>query len=96
MSASTGETELAAKRASEYNGRAMSCVARPLWRGGRVVYGSGLENQRGCKPTVGSNPTRSALERSHWLGFVMPDGFLRAAALLPIGEYCGLMCRCRP
>ena len=23
----------------------MSCVARPLWRGGRVVYGSGLENR---------------------------------------------------
>ena len=37
----------------------MPCVARPLWRGGRVVYGSGLENQRGCKPTVGSNPTLS-------------------------------------
>ncbi len=28
--------------------------------GGRVVYGSGLENRRGCKLTVGSNPTPSA------------------------------------
>ena len=31
------------------------------WRGGRVVYGSGLENQRVCKGTVGSNPTLSVL-----------------------------------
>ena len=23
----------------------MPCVARPLWRDGRVVYGSGLENR---------------------------------------------------
>ena len=28
--------------------------------GGRVVYGSGLENRRGFTPTVGSNPTPSA------------------------------------
>src|SRR6185369_9775490 len=32
-----------------------------LRRGGRVVQGSGLENRRGCKPTVGSNPTLSAI-----------------------------------
>ena len=25
----------------------------------RVVYGTGLENQRGCKSSVGSNPTPS-------------------------------------
>ena len=31
-----------------------------LWRGGRVVYGSGLENQRVFTGTVGSNPTLSA------------------------------------
>ncbi len=31
------------------------------WRGGRVVYGSGLENRRACKGTVGSNPTLSAI-----------------------------------
>ncbi len=35
-----------------------------LWRGGRVVYGSGLENQRGCKFTVGSNPTLSVQKPS--------------------------------
>ena len=28
--------------------------------GGRVVECSGLENQRGCKSSVGSNPTPSA------------------------------------
>jgi hypothetical protein len=28
--------------------------------GGRVVEGTGLENRRGVKPTVGSNPTPSA------------------------------------
>ena len=31
------------------------------WRGGRVVYGSGLENQRVFTGTVGSNPTLSVL-----------------------------------
>ncbi len=31
------------------------------WRGGRVVYGSGLENRRTCEGTVGSNPTLSVL-----------------------------------
>ena len=29
------------------------------WKSGRVVYGTGLENQRGCKSSVGSNPTSS-------------------------------------
>jgi hypothetical protein len=29
--------------------------------GGRVVEGSGLENRRTCKRTVGSNPTPSAI-----------------------------------
>src|SRR5579872_5914550 len=29
------------------------------WRGARAVYGSGLENRRACKRTVGSNPTLS-------------------------------------
>ena len=31
------------------------------WRGGRVVYGSGLENQRVFTGTVGSNPTLSVV-----------------------------------
>ena len=31
-----------------------------VWMGGRVVEGSGLENRRTCKRTVGSNPTPSA------------------------------------
>ena len=31
--------------------------------GGRVVEGSGLENRRGCKLSVGSNPTPSATLR---------------------------------
>ena len=30
-------------------------------KSGRVVYGTGLENQRGCKSSVGSNPTSSVL-----------------------------------
>ena len=34
-------------------------VCKHLRKGGRVVYGTGLENQRGCKPSVGSNPTPS-------------------------------------
>ena len=34
--------------------------APSLRKGGRVVYGSGLENQRRLTPTVGSNPTPSA------------------------------------
>ena len=33
--------------------------------GGRAVECTGLENRRGCKPTVGSNPTLSATLR--WL-----------------------------
>ncbi len=36
------------------------------WRGGRVVYGSSLENWRGRKVTVGSNPTLSAILRRPW------------------------------
>ena len=31
-----------------------------IWMGGRVVEGTGLENRRACKRTVGSNPTPSA------------------------------------
>tara|TARA_B100000085_G_scaffold40040_1_gene33224 strand:- start:972 stop:1301 length:330 start_codon:yes stop_codon:yes gene_type:complete len=34
-------------------------VCKHLRKGGRVVYGTGLENQRGCKSSVGSNPTPS-------------------------------------
>ena len=39
------------------------------WRGGRVVYGSGLENQRVFTGTVGSNPTLSALKAQSMTGF---------------------------
>ena len=46
-----------------------SSRARPTWRGGRVVYGSGLENQRGRKFTVGSNPTLSVSEAQSLTGF---------------------------
>ena len=35
-------------------------VAEHLRMGGRVVEGTGLENQQGCKLLVGSNPTPSA------------------------------------
>ena len=35
-----------------------------LWMGGRAVLGTGLENRRGCKLTVGSNPTPSAIDSS--------------------------------
>ncbi len=31
-------------------------------KSGRVVYGTGLENQRGCKSSVGSNPTSSVVD----------------------------------
>ena len=51
---------------------------RHLWRGGRVVYGSGLENQRGRKLTVGSNPTLSAIEHnkpSLRLGFLLQSNY---------------------
>ena len=37
---------------------------RSTRRGGRVVYGSSLENWRGFIPTVGSNPTLSARTKS--------------------------------
>jgi hypothetical protein len=37
------------------------------WRGGRVVYGSSLENWRGVILTVGSNPTLSATAFSRTL-----------------------------
>ena len=47
----------------QQNGKIEMChdlkVAR---RGGRVVYGSGLENQRVFTGTVGSNPTLSVLK----------------------------------
>ena len=45
MSASTGETELAAKGCP--NTMVVQCLVLhdPLWRGGRVVCGSGLENR---------------------------------------------------
>src|SRR5882757_3868872 len=33
--------------------------------GGRVVEGSGLENRRTCKRSVGSNPTPSAIRFSY-------------------------------
>jgi hypothetical protein len=36
-------------------------MATSIRRGGRVVYGSGLENRRTCEGTVGSNPTLSAI-----------------------------------
>ena len=41
----------------------MECVGETLiaWMGGRVVEGTGLENQQGCKLLVGSNPTPSAI-----------------------------------
>ncbi len=38
-----------------------------VWRGGRAVYGSGLENHRTQQGTVGSNPTPS-VRRVHQLG----------------------------
>ena len=34
-------------------------------KSGRVVYGTGLENQRGCKSSVGSNPTSSVIISSY-------------------------------
>ena len=40
-------------------GRRQCPTARPVWRGGRVVDGSGLENRRRGNPTGGSNPSLS-------------------------------------
>jgi hypothetical protein len=34
-----------------------------LWRGGRVVEGSGLENRRRREASVGSNPTLSVYDK---------------------------------
>jgi hypothetical protein len=42
--------------------------------GGRVVEGSGLENRRACKRTVGSNPTPSASESSQCLKIIGYNG----------------------
>jgi hypothetical protein len=46
-------------------------------RGGRVVEGSGLENRRVCKGSVGSNPTLSANRIQSQRGFL---DFSREAA----------------
>jgi hypothetical protein len=42
-----------------YGGRRRSFIVNRM--GGRAVEGSGLENRRACKRTVGSNPTPSAI-----------------------------------
>ena len=39
-----------------------------LWRGGRAVEGTGLENRQRRKSLVGSNPTPSATESSTFGG----------------------------
>src|SRR5918996_1134065 len=41
----------------------LATLVRPR-RGGRADECSGLENRRGCKPTVGSNPPPSAIRAS--------------------------------
>jgi hypothetical protein len=38
-------------------------VSGRVWKSGRVVEGTGLENQRRGNPSVGSNPTSSAIFR---------------------------------
>ena len=38
----------------------MCYSCRSIWRGDRVVDGTGLENRRGVKATEGSNPSLSA------------------------------------
>jgi hypothetical protein len=55
-------------------------TVRSIRRGGRVVYGSSLENWRGRNVTVGSNPTLSALVLWHHLD----ANFHRGAAPLII------------
>jgi hypothetical protein len=40
----------------------LECV---LWRDGRVDYGACLENRCGFAPTVGSNPSPSALKQEY-------------------------------
>ena len=43
-----------------------------LWRSGRVVECTGLENRHGFTPIVGSNPTSSAIYKARLLaGFLL-------------------------
>ena len=47
------------------SGARLYCKLLKYWKSGRVVYGTGLENQRGCKSSVGSNPTSSVIISSY-------------------------------
>ena len=63
MSAAPGQTGklIVASGRLKVEQRLMAQALTP-WRGGRVVYGSGLENQRVFTGTVGSNPTLSVFQ----------------------------------
>jgi hypothetical protein len=53
----------------------------PIWKGGRAVEGSGLENRQRFTPLVGSNPTPSATFHPEVLR-VAPSCSLQAPTLL--------------
>ena len=57
-----------------------------------MVEGTGLENRRGVKATVGSNPTLSAIEKHDHLVvfFYASETVLRANGRHPGGAYHGL------
>ena len=49
-------------------------MVRNLWKGDRVVEGTGLENRRAVKRTEGSNPSPSAKKNTVRLGCIFLGG----------------------
>ena len=86
MSPTTGKAQLTPKGSLNTMVKQHLMLFDLPWRGGRVVYGSGLENQRGCKPTVGSNPTLSVHKPSPRLGFSMSRRRLRPSVRYRCGD----------
>ncbi len=69
-----------------------------VWRGGRVVYGSGLENRRGRKSTGGSNPSLSAKFskiNQFWEGMRTPGFIARERARMKVCGFESLSLRLR-
>ena len=50
-------------RISKRNSKKVQIIEKSIWRDVRAVEGSGLENQRTRKCSVGSNPTLSATKK---------------------------------
>jgi hypothetical protein len=66
--------------------------------GGRAVEGSGLENRRACKRTVGSNPTPSARAASYLIDLYRIVGLdcNLTPTTTPNGRFAGDACRAPP